>query len=304
MKRVLVTGAAGFVGYQTLAPLLRKGYEVHAVSRVAPRNGRSDVQWHTADLLDSRQPAKLVQDLKPTHLLHSAWFLKPGEFYESPMNFDWVQSSFDLVRIFREAGGRRCLMVGTAYEYDLRFGFCSEDRTPCHPLTTYGRCKHALQQLVAAYSDATDDLTCVWGRLFFLYGPRENRNRLVGSVINALLTEQPARCSTGEQIRDYMHVADAGDALVEALDSSVEGPINIASGEPVAIRTIVDLLVEALGRPDLVRRGEVPTNPDSPPLIVADVTRITRELGWKPKFSLTNGLHDAISWWSSNPQSN
>lgn len=304
MKRVLVTGASGFVGYQMLEPLALKGYEVHAVARSRSGQGREDVRihWHEEDLLDSAAVARLASDVQPTHLLHSAWFLQPGAFYESPLNFEWVRASLELLQRFREFGGRRCVMVGTGYEYDLRFGYCSEERTPCIPLTTYGRCKNALQQLLAAFSDR-HGVSSAWGRLFFLYGPREYPTRLVASVATALLQGEQAACSSGEQIRDYLHVRDAANALVALLDSEIEGPVNVASGKPVSIRDVVDTVAKVIGRRELLRPGEMETSPDSPPLIVANVSRLTREVHWKPEFSLEEGVRETVNWWRSHMKS-
>jgi uncharacterized protein YbjT (DUF2867 family) len=104
MKRVLLTGASGFVGSHCLAPLLAHAYEVHAVSsrpHLTPREtrpqGEGSVAWHQADLLDAEQTAALVERVKPTHLLHLAWEVTPGAFWTSPLNWPWVDASLTLL---------------------------------------------------------------------------------------------------------------------------------------------------------------------------------------------------------------
>jgi len=297
MKRVLVTGASGFVGYQCLVPLVAKGYEVHAVARSQHRGDSSGIHWHEADLLDARQARQLVSGIRPSHLLHAAWYLEPGVFYHSPKNFDWVQASVRLLQTFREFDGQRCVMVGTGYEYDLDYGYCVEGLTPCRPSTIYGRCKDATRRLLEAYSD-TVHLNAAWARIFFLYGPREYPSRLVASIAKALLQGEPAPCSSGEQIRDYLHVQDAAEALVAILDGDVEGPVNVGTGQPITIREIVDATAEIIERQDLIRPGEIPDDPSSPPLIVASVSRLRDEVGWQPRFNLDTGLRDTVDWWA------
>jgi nucleoside-diphosphate-sugar epimerase len=297
MKRVLVTGASGFVGYQCLVPLVAKGYEVHAVARSPHRGDSSSIHWHEADLMDARQAHQLVSGIRPSHLLHSAWYLEPGAFYHSPKNFDWVQASIRLLQTFREFEGGRCVMVGTGYEYDLGYGYCVEGLTPCRPSTIYGQCKDATRRLLEAYSD-TVHLSTAWARIFFLYGPREYPSRLVASIAKSLLQGKPAPCSNGEQIRDYLHVQDAAEALVSILDGDVEGPVNVGSGRPITIREIVDTTAEIIERQDLIRPGEIPDDPNSPPLIVANVSRLREEVGWQPRFNLDEGLRDTVEWWA------
>lgn len=299
VKRALVTGASGFVGYQCLLPLVGRGYEVHAVARSRHRESPDGVIWHEADLLDSAQVHVLVAEIRPTHLIHSAWYLEPGAFYRSPKNFDWVHASVNLLQTFSEFEGRRCVMVGTGYEYDLGYGYCVEGLTPCNPTTTYGQCKDVMRRLLESYSD-TVKISTAWARIFFLYGPREYPSRLVASIVNALLRGEPAACSSGEQIRDYLHVQDAAEALVNILDSDVEGPINVGTGRPITIREIVDEIAKIIGRPELIRPGEIPDDPTSPPLIVADVTRLTQEVGWRPRLSLNEGLQNTVDWWANS----
>ena len=105
MKRVLVTGASGFIGYQCILPLVDRGYEVHAVSRSLTSFDDESVTWHAADLRDSERTRRLLEDIRPTHLLHTAWYLEPGSFYESPENCEWVRISLELVQEFNKRGG-------------------------------------------------------------------------------------------------------------------------------------------------------------------------------------------------------
>ena len=168
------------------------------------------------------RPGASSRSVKPTHLLHLAWYVVPGKLITAPENFAWVAASFDLVRRFAEPGGQRVAVCGSGYEYDWRYGYCSEELTPCVPDTVYGACKQALHEMVRSFA-AGQGLSAAWGRVFFLYGPNEHPQRLVSSVIRSLLEGEPAPCSHGRQIRDYLHVQDVADGLVALLDSDVAG---------------------------------------------------------------------------------
>lgn len=295
MKRVLLTGASGFIGSHCVPALLERDYDVHAVSRESPAPEAEGVTWHAVNLLDAEAAAFLVDEVRPTHLLHLAWYVVPGKLATAPENFDWVYASFELVRRFAEAGGQRIAICGSGYEYDWSHGYCTEGLTPCVPDTVYGACKHALHEMVRSYA-AGRPISAAWPRVFFLYGPREHPQRLVSSVVRALLRGEPAPCSHGRQIRDYMHVRDVADALVAVLDSDVQGAINVSSGQAATIRDIVLTAARLLGRTDLVRLGAIPARANDVPLVVGANTRLAG-LGWEPRYDLECGLLDTIDWW-------
>lgn len=298
MKRVLLTGATGFIGRHAVAPLLRRGYEVHAVSSKSPdeSDAAAAVRWHRADLLDGGDVSKLMRAVEPTHLLHFAWYAVPGKYWTSPENFRWVRASLDLLEAFSGCGGRRLVAAGTCAEYDWNHELYSERTTPLAPATLYGTCKHASQLLQDAFARQAE-LSAAWGRVFFLYGAHEDAGRLVASVTGSLLRGEAALCSHGRQVRDFLHVEDVADAFVALLDSEVGGAVNIASGVPVALKDVVEKIARKLGREDLVRLGARPAPANEPPVIVADVRRLSDEVGWKPKYDLDAGLDETIRWW-------
>jgi nucleoside-diphosphate-sugar epimerase len=296
MKRVLVTGATGCVGRYAVPMLVARGWEVHAVaSRQVPQR-LAGVTWHRADLLKPAQMRDVVQQSSASHLLHLAWYVAPGKWAMARENFDWVRASLDLAQAFRADGGKRMVMAGSCLEYDWNYGYCSESRTPCTPHTAYGACKHALQLLTSALT-ADDTMTSAWGRIFFLYGPHEHPDRLVGSVIRSLLANEPALCSHGNQIRDYLFAGDVADALVALLESDATGPINIGSGQPVALNEVIGLIGKLLDRSHLIRLGAIPAAATDTPLVVADTTRLSAMLRWEPRWDLDAGLATTIDWW-------
>ncbi|HRI39900.1 MAG TPA: NAD(P)-dependent oxidoreductase [Nitrospira sp.] len=295
-KRVLVTGATGFIGSHTVRPLLQRGYEVHAVSSKPAPASDTPVIWHQADLFDNACSARLLENVQPTHLLHLAWYVVPGKLISSELNFDWVRSSMELLKSFQREGGKRIVMPGSSYEYDWSYGYCHETRTPTVPNTTYGACKHALDLMAQALC-RTHGLSYAWPRIFFLYGPNEHPDRLVSSVIRSVLQGREARCSHGRQIRDYLHVQDVADAIVAVLDSTIEGPINVGSGTAMPLRDMIVTIGRTLGREDLIRLGAIPSRANDAPVVVADSERLTTAIQWQPQYSMEAGLAHTIEWW-------
>lgn len=299
-RRVLVTGTSGFVARHTLAPLAARGFEVHAVARRPRPDDLVDVAltWHQADLLDAEARLALLGAITPSHLLHAAWFLEPGKYTSSPANLDWVAASIELARHFRSGGGRRVVTVGSCFEYEHGQVAAFDEASPLRPSTVYGAAKQSLSIAMEALAQATD-VSSAWARLFYLYGPHEDRRRLVADIASSLIEGREVATSEGRARRDYMFVADAGDALAALLDSEVTGPVNVATGSAPPVRELVELVATAAGRPELVMFGARPAPPNDPPEIRANVSRLRDEVGWSAPTSREAAIGLTVDWWRS-----
>ncbi|MEM7099865.1 MAG: NAD(P)-dependent oxidoreductase [Pseudomonadota bacterium] len=299
MKKVLVTGASGFIGRQSLTPLVRRGFEVHAVttqSQLDESLTGLDVTWHQFDLLEAGTPAVMIQQIQPSHLLHFGWYAEPGKYLESAENMRWVAATLAMLQAFKASEGERFVSAGTCFEYDGAYGFCREDLTPKAPTSLYGTCKDATRAILATYAD-TEALSLAWGRIFFLYGPYEHPNRLVSSIIRSLLSGQSAKSSAGTQIRDFMHVSDVAEGFVHLLESDVRGSVNICSGQATTIADVARTIAKQLKAEGLLELGALPMRANEPPLLIGDVQRLTNEVGFEPRYNLETGIAAAIDWW-------
>lgn len=297
VKRALVTGLCGFVGRNVVAPLLNRGFEIHGTTSRANQPAIAGVaRLHEIDLLQSGAVAGLISKVAPTHLLHLAWAPSGARMRDPAENRAWTGASISLFEAFGRAHGRRAVFAGSCAEYDWSHERLNEATTPSAPATFYGAAKNAVREAIAASSAALEH-GCAWARLFFLYGPHEPRGRLVSDVCAGLIENRPIELSEGRQRRDYLHVADAAEALAALLDGDVRGIINIGSGDAVAIRDIALLLGERAGRPELLAFGRRPLAPGEPSRLAADIGRLSRELGFAPKYRLEAGLAQTLEWW-------
>jgi nucleoside-diphosphate-sugar epimerase len=293
--RVLLTGASGFIGRAAIAPLLRRGFEVHALARHRI-DAPAVVQWHLLDLLSSGEDlGALIAMIQPDYLLHFAWYAEPGKYWQAKENVDWLRASLRLLQTFQAVGGRRVTIAGTCAEYDWTVAGPLGEDSPRRPATLYGVCKNALQEVLAVYA-AQHGLSSSWGRIFFPYGPHEPATRLIPDVIGALRAGRPARCTSGAQVRDFIHVDDAGEAFAALLASDLTGTVNIGSGRGVRVGDVAMMIGERLGRRDLVALGALPDRKDDVPSLVADIRRLRDELGVMPR-PIEEGLAATIAWW-------
>jgi nucleoside-diphosphate-sugar epimerase len=226
--------------------------------------------------------------------VHLAWNAEHPAYWTAADNDAWADGTIALARSFAEQGGQRLVAAGTCAEYDWTdlSTPCREEETPCRPQTPYGRAK--LRAGIGVMKIARETgLSAAWGRLFFLYGPGEDPQRIIPFVARQLAAGERAKVSAGTQVRDFLHVSDAATAFVVLLSDSLAGPVNIGSAVGVTIRSVVETLARMAGRPDLVDLGAVPLQPGEPPMIVADNRRLL-STGWRQKITLEAGLAEMI----------
>jgi nucleoside-diphosphate-sugar epimerase len=125
----------------------------------------------------------------------------------------------------------------------------------------------------------------------------ENQQRFLPTVVNALLSNTPARLGSGRQIRDVMDVRDAGAALAALAASDVCGAVNIGSGRGIALGEIARLAANSRSRPDMLQFGAVPARPGEPPQLMADVSRLRDEVGFTPRYALNETIESAFEYW-------
>jgi nucleoside-diphosphate-sugar epimerase len=286
------------VGAPLLQRLLADGQEVHALT-TGPREltDEKGIHWHGGNLLDPYGIAPVVDEVRPEQLVHLAWDVSHGRFWTALENAEWVEASLRLVRAFAHTGGRRAVLVGSCAEYAWGGDQELDERnSEINPDSLYGICKDALHRIASAYADEAG-LELAWGRLFFLYGPREQPERFVPAVIRSLISGVRVATTAGTQVRDFMHVQDAAGALGAVLQSDLTGPVNIGSGQGTSIAEVLDILGAVTSAGDLIDRGARPALGSEPARIVADVGRLAGEVGYRPAISLRDGLAASVDWW-------
>ena len=289
-KTILITGASGFIGRHVIEPFLERGYKIHAVTNKEQSEKR--ITWHRANLLDKDERRKIFEKVQPQTLLHLAWYVEHGKFWHAPENLLWREASIDLFVQAKTAGVRRVVGVGTCAEYDWNRSDHTpwKETDPCHPHTPYGKAKlvtfEALQSQIKNHA---------WGRVFHLFGVGEHPDRLVSSIVRSLKNNEPAKCTSGKQIQDFLDVRDVGVALAALADSDVTGAVNIASGIGTSVVELARLIGELMQKPELIQLGALPDRPDTPSYIVANINRLRDEVGFISSHSLEQRIRQYIN---------
>ncbi|MCK5114379.1 MAG: NAD(P)-dependent oxidoreductase [Phycisphaerae bacterium] len=301
-KKVLITAADGFLGAHCLPVLAINGYEIHAIGQKIPPTKTKGVCWYNIDLMQPAKITQLITEIRPTHLIHLAWSGSPNKIGDAPVNIRWMLSSLHLLQEFADHNGTNAMILGCYSEYDLAHGICHEESTARRPTSLYGACKHSLKLICEAYAQQVG-MRLVWGRLFGYYGPGNDSDMLIPSVIRTLLGNQKFICSHGAFLRDYLYIDDVAAAMVAVMESDYAGPINIASGKGIRIEELVTILGELTGHPELLEIRNDPGALHDSPAIIADTKKLNNVIGWTPKVSLEQGLKTTVEWWKSKSSS-
>lgn len=294
--RVLVTGGTGFVGRQVMACLAAADHPVRAVVRTGsadrlPRADRAEVV-ESDDLFaqDAAWWAGTCEGIEA--VVHLAW-VATGPYLTAPENLACLSGTLALAHGAVAAGVRRFVGTGTCVEYDLGHGILSVD-TPLRPTTPYGGAKAAAFQALSQWLPA-NGVSFLWCRLFHVHGAGEDPRRLVGYLRRQMAAGEKAELTSGNQIRDFIEVADCAARIIAILDADVEGPFNLCNGVPVTVRQFAERLAVEHGRPaDLLAFGARPDRPGDPYCILGVPGQGRILTGDKPVANAPLSHHEVI----------
>jgi dTDP-6-deoxy-L-talose 4-dehydrogenase (NAD+) len=264
---VLLTGASGFVGRQVARALLAKGYRLTLVLRPGAfsRTGLEDRDVRvvaTDDLF--AEDADWWQDCLTgvDAVVHAAWYVEPGLYLDSPANVACARGSLTLADACVRTGVRHFIGIGTCFEYRLPNAHIDAD-SELGPVTLYASAKLALLRMLENRLLGSGTALS-WARLFYLHGEGEHPARLVPSLHRRLKAGERMVLSSGDKIRDFLDVAEAGALIARLVETGQEGVVNICSGRPTTIRHIAEEIADRYGRRDLLEFGTAAVHPRDP----------------------------------------
>ncbi len=292
-ERVLVTGGTGFIGRNVVDELIRRGYEVHSLvyPPFAPEN--DGLVQYEMNLLDKEALEEFFKNHSFENLIHLAWYVGP-KCHIHDLNLDWTIATLNLLKLFKESGGKKFLGAGTISEYEYKYGYLVEEQTPTDPQTLYGNTKNAIFNIAKVYCKQ-NNIEFKWPRIFNLYGPAEKPQRLMPSVINSCLKGEDVKVSDCLKFQDYLHVEDTARGIVDVFEADIQGAVNICSGKPVQLRTIVEKIAELTDFKGNILWGAIPAAFGDD--LVAGNNEKLKSTGWTQKYSLDEGLKMTIEWW-------
>ena len=242
-KKVIVSGATGFIGQHLIPILLKDGYEVLAISRSQKRAETlpwfKDVKFVSYDFHSGQQITE-VEGFRG--LIHLAWQDLPN--YDSSIHVKKnLPCSYRFIDSLIDKGVNQVLIAGTCFEYGLKSGAISSSSTT-EPTTQYAIAKDTLRKKLTLLS-FKKDFNLQWARIFYMFGKGQNSNSIISQLDFAIKNNQKVfHMSGGEQLRDYLPVEKASEKLSNLYKSGNKGIFNICSGKPISIRNLVESYIE------------------------------------------------------------
>jgi nucleoside-diphosphate-sugar epimerase len=291
-RKVLVTGASGFIGTHLCRRLHELGAEVHAVSRSRHDRERKELHWWQGDITDTDWVTRTVRAVRPGLIFHLASRVEGSRdaALVLPTFRSNLMSTVNILLAARELG---CRAVLTGSLEEPAAGDSQE--IPCSPYAAakwasggYARMFHALYQL-----------SVITLRVFMVYGPgQQDLRKLVPYVTLSLLRGEPPRLSSGKRPVDWIYVGDVVEGFIAAgLVAVPSGTFDIGSGELVSIRAVVERLVQLVNSSIQPLFGALPDR-QLEQVRVADIGHSKELMQWQPATSLQSGLEKTVAWYA------
>lgn len=295
--KVIITGGAGFLG-QHLAEHLKNGSNdvlvidnlIRAKAETARKLRLNGVDVKIADI-QSRKIAKVLHQWKPDAIVHAAALTSVEESIREPELYNRINATgtLQMLRASLEAHCDHFVYISSAAVYGNPEYLPINEKHPLKPLSPYGASKMAGEVYTHAFGNYS--LKTAILRLFNIYGSGQNL-QYAGVIAKFLeLLKQgkpPVIFGDGEQTRDFIHVSDVTNAIGKVIEIKAEGTFNVASGMPVTVNTLAQIMIRKSGAK--MRAKHVDARPGDIKHSYADVNNTSKQLRWKPTVGLDKGL--------------
>lgn len=311
MKKVLVTGANGFVGQHLVRELADKGISVVGVGG---QHGSKDTSPHLEEYLEldlaQAEEAAKVNFTGVDGVIHLAGLAAVGPSFDDPMNYINTNIGIE-VNLFEAALSQkatpRFLIISSATLYDPTAPQPLDEATPLLPNSPYAVSKIGQEQMAQYYT--TRGFECIIARPFNHIGPGQNPGFIVPDLAQQIVAvasgqQQEVLVGNLDAQRDYTDVRDITRAYRLLLEKGRSGEIyNIASGKALSGHDILAALSKAAECEPIIKQDPDKMRPSDTPVIVGNHDKITNDTGWQPEIVLETTLTDVIADWRGRSQS-
>lgn len=292
--KLLVSGAAGFLGQHVVAEALRRGWDVTGLDiQAAPC--LPPEKWILCTLAHSGGGIPREAAEKFDCCIHLAWVSGHENYAHTTDNIDALAASAMFVKRMLDEGCRHFVIAGSCAEYASAQNFPLDENGLIAPETLYGVCKNALFDIARHFAAQVTAARVSWARIFQLYGPGEPMRRLLPHLAATWQSGGIFYGAGCTQLRDYLHVDDVAVALVLLAERGSNGSCNICSGNPIRLSELIRRFAIYFDAEEKIVFNAKPERQGWEPPIMYGRNDKLRKLGWTQHISLDKGLRDYAS---------
>lgn len=289
-KTVLITGCNGFLGKNLAKAFHAKDYEVMGLD-LQIKNAPEWMQVVAADITKQEELQNAFDDLatQPEIIIHTAGLLIGQADDETLMKVN-VKGTQNLLSLLpRKIQHFIFLSSSMVYGSKIHPGEAFVEDHGFQPDNMYGRSKAYAEEAVIKGTKNTNCITTIF-RPSVLYGDGASSKMLISGLVHALAEGEPFPSTAGEQLRDFLYIDDAVNAIVQAANQRIGGVFNLSYGQSVSLREVLDSMAQISGKPELIQKGKLPYRDNEVFHYALSSDKFQKVSGWKPQTNLQQGL--------------
>ena len=313
MKKVLITGATGFVGSHLTELCVKKGFEVIAFDRYNPNYNlgwlekskyKNDINFVFGDIRDYDSVLKTMEGCKI--VFHLAALIGIPYSYLSPQAYlkTNVEGTYNILQSSKHLDIEQTIITSTSEVYGTAQYLPIDEKHPISAQSPYSASKISADQLAISYYNSFQ-LPIKIIRPFNVYGPRQSSRAVIPSIIiQALNNKKEIKLGNVEPTRDFTYVTDTCNAFLDILKikNLFGNTLNVGSNNEHTVEDICKKILIKLNSKAKIKKEERRIRPLKSEVVrlVCDNTKAKKQANWKPKISIDEGLNKTINWFKEN----
>ena len=296
-SNLLIVGGTGFIGSHVTKKALKNGFKVTVISKNNyPQSKQINcVDYINVDISREKDLHHILKDRVFEYVLNLGGYVDHKNFSEGGKEVfeTHFSGTLNLVKSINKNTLKCFIQIGSSDEYGTNIAPQKESQREL-PISPYSIAKtsatHFLQML-----NRTERFPVLILRLFLVYGPGQDSGRFLPQIIKGCLSGKEFETSLGEQLRDFCYIDDIVDGILIAMKTNnINGEIiNLASGDPISIRTVIEKVKTYIGKGD-PKFGKIAYRAGENMSLYADTSKAERLLGWRSKTTIEHGIKKTI----------
>ena len=298
-KKILITGGTGFIGYHLAKKCLKLNWSVTSLSTKNPTKIRKlkKIKYLISDI-SKKSDLKKIININYDYVVNLAGYVDHSR--KKKTLYSHYNGCRNISEIFLRKKIKKFIQIGSSIEYGRNLSPQKENLNNTKTFSIYGKAKlMSTNYLLSLYKKYSFPVSVL--RLYLVYGPYQDRNRVIPIVIDNALKSKEFDCSLGTQFRDFVYIDDVVNGIIKSLKTKKNNGqiINLGSGKPIMIKDVILKICKIIGsgKPQF---GKIKFRKDEIKNSYPSIVKAKKILNWTPKVKINFGLKKTINFYKKN----